>query len=311
MKVAAIVVTYNDEYKISEWFAHHQIYKDELYKHIIVDNGSNPKYIELLRTLFPESDIILRKTNGGSTAAYNDGIRRALEDTNVDLIMLIANDVKLEKDGVTKLSEELLRTKSGMISPILLDKDSMIVSDYGCKISKNLYMIPLDEGKEFCEYGIKGSVKSEAVTGGINLSSRLFYEKVGLQDEKLFMYSDEVDMGIRAFRLGFDIYCSNKILSWHQHINPPKSILARQPFSAYLIGRNKVYIARKHFGFVKVIRVFSYQIWKSTIGFIKSVLLLNKEASVYYYWMNIGAWFGFFGNMKQNRFSYPREKKHD
>lgn len=34
--------------------------------------------------------------------------------------------------------------------------------------------------------------------GGCNLAKREFYEKVGLQDENLFMYNDEMDMYFRG-----------------------------------------------------------------------------------------------------------------
>ena len=37
MNVAAITITYNDDYKFTEWLGHYQEYKDELYLHIVVD----------------------------------------------------------------------------------------------------------------------------------------------------------------------------------------------------------------------------------------------------------------------------------
>ena len=40
MNVAAITITYNDDYKFTEWLGHYQEYKDELYLHIVVDNHS-------------------------------------------------------------------------------------------------------------------------------------------------------------------------------------------------------------------------------------------------------------------------------
>ncbi len=44
MKIAAITVTYNDDYKFDEWFQHYSEYKNELSQHIIVDNGSNKAF---------------------------------------------------------------------------------------------------------------------------------------------------------------------------------------------------------------------------------------------------------------------------
>lgn len=78
MKVAGIVITYNDGFKLKEWHKHYQVYKDELYKMIIVDNGSEQAYLDKVKELFKEAIIIERTSNGGTTAAYNDGIRLGL-----------------------------------------------------------------------------------------------------------------------------------------------------------------------------------------------------------------------------------------
>lgn len=53
MNVAAITITYNDDYKFTEWLGHYQEYKDELYLHIVVDNHSCEEYASKLRTFFP------------------------------------------------------------------------------------------------------------------------------------------------------------------------------------------------------------------------------------------------------------------
>ena len=95
MNVAAITITYNDDYKFTEWLGHYQEYKDELYLHIVVDNHSCEEYASKLRTFFPCSKIIRRSSNGGCTYAYNDGIKVALADKNVDAILLIGNDIRL------------------------------------------------------------------------------------------------------------------------------------------------------------------------------------------------------------------------
>lgn len=52
MNVAAITITYNDDYKFTEWLGHYQEYKDELYLHIVVDNHSCEEYASKLRTFF-------------------------------------------------------------------------------------------------------------------------------------------------------------------------------------------------------------------------------------------------------------------
>jgi len=272
MKIAAITITYNDGYKFKEWCQWYEEYKDEIDIHIIVDNHSVPEYLQQVKNYFKNSIIIERTSNGGCTGAYNDGIRFALSDSEVDAIMLIGNDVKLEKGGTNKLYEFLCSDLHyGMVSPVILKKDSEIIEIFGTRINlKTLAFehqnvnVPLANQKNDIEL-------SDGLPGGMNMAKRNFYEVVGLQDEYLFMYSDEVDMGIRAKKHGFLMVVTKNILSWHQHINPKHSV-ARSPLAGYLMGRNEIYLAKKHFGF--------YIVW-STIRFgIKRALIFNVGALV-------------------------------
>jgi GT2 family glycosyltransferase len=271
MKIAAIVITFNDGYKFKEWLDHHRIYRDELYLHIIVDNGSDPAYVKMVEESFPDSVVIKRTSNGGCTGAYNDGIKRALSDPAVDAIMLIGNDIRLENGGVSGLHSFLMSDKAyGMIAPVLLAKDSTLIDDYGCNITKTLYMDPFDVRKDIEAVDVAFR-EIDSVTGGMNMAKREFYEHVGLQDELLFMYSDEVDMGIRARKAGYKMAVTKLVRSWHQHINPAQRT-ARMPYSSFLIGRNKVYLAWKHFGLAKALYVFWAQAKKFALGMAYSIV---------------------------------------
>ena len=304
MKLAGVVITYNDGYKVKEWAHWYQEYKDELYTYIIVDNGSDSNYLQQLESIFSNAIIIKRKTNGGCTSAYNDGIRKALEDPEVTHIALIGNDIRLMKGSLTKCVELLESDRNlGMVAPVLLKADSDIVADFGCSINDDLSMNPYGVGVKVSELNPLFRY-CEAVTGGMNVSKRSFYETtVGLQDENLFMYSDEVDMGIRAKNAGVKMAVTKEALSWHQHINESKTG-RRHPFNSYLVGRNKVYLANKHFGkkkrnkeFIFMLRqalLFScYRVVKGQFSFIREEI-----------WKVRGAYNGLKGNMEPNRFSH-------
>lgn len=305
MKIAAITITYNDGYKFNEWFEHYQQYKDELYMHIIVDNGSKPEYLNMVDRTFTNSKIIKRSTNGGCTLAYNDGIRLALSNPEVDAIMLIGNDIKLEVGGITKCYEFLKSdSKLGMIEPVLLEKDSMIINDFGCEITKRLSMKSYKAGENIMDLD-EDFHYAQAVTGGMNLATREFYEIVGLQDEVLFMYSDEVDMGLRAKKFGFKMAATKEAKAWHQHINENKTVNKRHPFSMYLIARNKVYLAKKHFGLNRSLYVFNYYIMIS-LKMLVVVLIKRKYNFVKdQLWSIYGAFNGLVGNMKPSKFTVP------
>jgi GT2 family glycosyltransferase len=295
MNIAALVITYNDDYKLKEWVEHHQVYKNELYKHIIVDNGSNPVYLKMVENAFPDSIIIKRTSNGGCTGAYNDGIRHAVSDKKVDAIMLIVNDIKLEEGAIQALSEFLFsKEEFGMVAPILLAKDSQLIDDFGCEVAKTLYMNPYDVGKNISDVEVISRTVA-SVTGGMNMAKREFYKKVGLQDEKLFMYSDEVDMAIRAKKEGFKMAVTREVKSWHQHINPNNGN-NRSVYTFYLIGRNKMYLARKHFGILRVFYVFGFLLWRVAFTLAFGIFDSHRwRQQSYFFW---GILNGLFNNMK-------------
>lgn len=302
--IACVTITMNDSFKIKEWYSHYLEYKDELFMHIIVDNNSEKEYLKQLKELFKDSIIIERSSNGGATSAYNDGLRKALSDSSVDFIALIANDIKI-KPGSLSLCAEMLNNYPdlGMVEPVLLNKDSMVVCDFGCSISRTMFMKPYMEGYEYRD--IKESIRyADAVTGGMNVSKRIFYEMVGLQDENIFMYSDEVDMGLRAKSKGFKLAAIRDAVSWHQHINENKLTDRRHPYNKYLIARNKIYLANKHFGVKRKAYVSAYFILISFYNVLKLMFtgkfILIKDQI----WQLIGTYNGMIGNMKPNKYSH-------
>lgn len=297
MKVAAITVTYNDNYKFKEWCNHYEEYKSELYMHIIVDNGSEKKYLEQVKNYFSNSIIIERAINGGCTSAYNDGIKHALSDNNVDAIMLIGNDIRLEEGGITKLFEILQSKKEyGMIAPLMFMKDSRIIEDFGSEITPFMIMKPRYYKKTEHELPYKTEIVP-TVTGGMNIAKREFYEKVGLQDENLFMYSDEVDMGLRTKKTEYKIIVTAEVHSWHQHINPHERNI-RLPYSSYLIGRNKVYLAKKHKGYFWGFIQFIYHFYIFLKGWLLNIG--NKEIRIDRQYFLRGSINGFLNRMNDN-----------
>lgn len=303
-----ITMTYNDDFRLKEWVEYYNIYKDELYKHIIVDNGSSNDYIEQLYKLFPNSTIIELGYNGGCTAAYNAGIKMALQDPLADAISLMANDIMFEKGEITKLYNFLYSNGDyGMVFPMVhrpkYGPDKVYGFGYSIDCDK-MTMVPLHHGclvndlpdLEICETG----------PGGANIAKTSFYKLNGLQDEMLFMYSDEVDTGLRAKKNGLKMAVTKDAVGWHLHKNPPQNPDNRHPYRAYLVARNKVYLANKHFGRRKKISVCLFFVKDSMKSIVSFVFKKNrnKEGLQYTWWQLLGAINGFVNNMAPNRYSH-------
>lgn len=301
MNIAMITMTRNDDCRFREWKEHYEEYKGDLFLHIIVDNGSTEEYQKKLQETFSESTIIELGYNGGCTAAYNAGIKYALEKPEVDAISLLANDVRM-LPGTLKTMYDILFSKAeyGMISPVSVKlNDSNLAAAFGEKINrKTMDLIVLNKGASVDT--LPEIILSETLPGGNNLAKRYFYEKVGLQDEKFFMYADEVDMGIRGERAGFKFVATTKARTWHMHINEPGKV-NRNPMAAYLMGRNHIYLARKLFGRKEVFYTVFDRLKAASILFLSAIKHRKVKEEFNYAWaFTKGVFAGIRGDMKNN-----------
>ncbi len=296
MKIAVIQITYNDGYKFKEWCGWYEDFKNEINTHIIVDNGSKPEYLAQVKAYFKDSVIIERKCNGGCTAAYNDGIRYALQDPDIDAISLLANDIKVSP-GFFKTLYDFVYSKEeyGMVGPVFLFKNTETkVASFGDSI--NWIGIPRLTYRRKEWNDLPDSQEIAYMGGGCNLSKREFYEKVGLQDENLFMYNDEMDMYFRAVKCGYKEASIKYAKAWHYHIANNQSDDKEMPYKmAFINGRNRVYIIKKHFSFIKGLLFFTYMLATETVVLVRD--FKNKETRKRYTTKFKGFIAGVKGNM--------------
>ncbi|MBQ3046524.1 MAG: glycosyltransferase family 2 protein [Clostridia bacterium] len=244
MKISVVSMTYNDGYKLNAWREHYETYKEQIENFVIVDNASTKEYVQELKTTFPEAIIIERESNGGCTAAYNDGIRYVLENTDSNAIAIIANDIKITQNCLPAMYEFLYSDeKLGMVSSAILNINSDIIDNYGHKV-KGFFVECENTGDKIGDIAQKRKY-TELVSGGFTMAKREFYQNAGLQDEALFMYCDELDTYFKAKKNNFKLGVIADEYAWHWHIEKPGE-KKRSSASRYLISRNRVYLAKKH-----------------------------------------------------------------
>lgn len=296
MKIASVTTFCNESFRISSWLDYYQEYSKDVDLHVIVNNG-NPKDTELLKSIFPTS-LVLYSENRALTASYNLAFKEILKDKDVDAIMQITNDIKIKKNGVRELYDFLNSNSAyGMVSPVLLKKDEYIIELYGAKIHpRNLSFIHLEKGKRIND--VLDIQVCDGLPGGMNMASREFYENVGLQDENLFMYFDEVDIGIRGKKAGYRFAATNSILAWHQHVNKNNKT-SRDAMSGFLCGRNGIYLAIKHYGLTVQLLTSIHRLFHSIKTLIGAFLKHREKDRIIYCWNYlIGVIYGILRIMK-------------
>ena len=297
MKIASITIYCNERFRLEAWKEYYAGYRDELYLHVIVNNGDASE-TTVLRESFPDS-LILESPTRNMMASYNLALRKILEDPEVDAIAQIVNDIRLSPGCFSGLYGYLFSDPSlAMVSPVLLRKDSDIIDCYGCAIDPgNLDFIHCDAGRD--RKGIPEETRLvSGLPAGIFLARRSLYEQFGFQDERLEMYCDEVDMGIRIARMGYRLGATGRVQAWHQHVNPGEK-KQRSPRAGFLMGRNQVYLARKHGSGGKAFRVFAHRAFRG-LDEIRSAVMHGKSKDHYQFgWAMVKG--AFAGLLEKNR----------
>lgn len=287
MKIAAITITLNDEHVLEQWKEFHSEYNPNMYKHFIVDNNSSLEYKDTLRKIFPDSILIERSSNGGTTGAYNSGIKEALKDPQVDSIMLIANDIKLSAKSVEVLHQLLFSDeKIGAVAPILFQKDLRIILAHGEILESDMNLKRLYEN-QVINASVPELVESECLPGGMNLVKRQIYETVGLQDETLFMYMDENDFFYRVIKAGFKLFSIKSATAAHCHINLNDNSSYASKVMFY-VARNHIIVCKRY----KSINIILSLLLKSFLYnglkmFYVSIVRKQSLMKVYYYYLGL------------------------
>jgi GT2 family glycosyltransferase len=176
---------------------------------IVVDDASTDGSVEMLRKKFPEVRVIARETNGGFSAAVNDGIRA----TKGEFVVLLNNDVK--------------------VTPGFLDPIMPLFADESVFAASPRIRLPskggIDEGAKTgsWRHGMLYTDQRQGVTdvvpvlypnGCAAVCRRSMLEELDGFDEAYSpFYWEDADLGYRAWKRGWKSLYSPHALVYHQH----------------------------------------------------------------------------------------------
>jgi len=189
------------------------------YEHIIlIDNGSEDGLVDVLRNQAEISPhIIENPENLGYVIACNQGIQYAL-NTGAEWVMLLNNDTLVAHDFLIQIKRTLLTNfKYAILGALIFYHTEPDRIWYlgerlipGTLITKNIY-----RGKP-ARNDLPELIPVDFVNGCAMLIQRNVFEKIGLFDPSLIMYSEEVDFCWRARQAGYRIACATKTRVWHK-----------------------------------------------------------------------------------------------
>jgi GT2 family glycosyltransferase len=183
---------------------------------IVVDNGSRDGTAEAVRERFPDAVVVRLAENAGFAAGANRGIERALT-LGADAVLLLNNDARLEPSALERLARTLEADATlGLVAPRVHDERPADRIWYaGGDFSRATARVRHFRRKERDDGRPDPGRRVGFAPLAVALLSRTAIERVGLLDERFFLYYEDVDLALRLEAAGLAIGYVPDARAWH------------------------------------------------------------------------------------------------
>jgi len=208
---------------------------------IVVDNASTDGSADLVRQKFQEVGLIVNEKNLGFGGGNNIGIQAS----RGRYIMMLNNDTRLDPKCVEELKWSIEKDKryGACASKILLENRPDTIDGVGIVVCPD----GLSFGRGRLQKRERYDEEEEIFFASdcACLYRREMLEDIGLYDEDFFAYADETDMGWRAQLAGWKCTYSPRAIVYHLHSVSSGGRISS--FKAFLVERNRIWVALKNF----------------------------------------------------------------
>lgn len=260
-RIGIVTVLYNSEEVLPDFFKTLNIQTFQNFTLYVIDNASSDKSVEVAKSLAQtvrfNTIIIEEPENWGVAKGNNIGIKRALED-GCDYVLLSNNDIVLKPDTIENLLNGMETLKADMAVPkIFYHQYPDLIWSFGGRFHP--YKGTTDQ------YGMMkpdGSCYSKDIECDYSptcfmLISADVFTKVGMMDEKYFVYYDDTDFIWRAVKNhGLKLAAiANSVMHHKESVSTGGH---RSDFGTYYLNRNKRYFVGKNYKFLRKYVTLAY-----------------------------------------------------
>jgi GT2 family glycosyltransferase len=202
-EVAVIILNWNGKDETIECLESLGNMTYQNYKILIVDNASSDGSVEVLRQRYPAMELIVSGRNLGFAGGNNLGIKRALE-SGTDYLLLLNNDTTVEPGFLGKMVGTAESAPGiGIVGPkICMYSDPGKIWSAGGRIDMFAGKIG-NLGEGLPEKDFSGVRDVDYVSGCALLIKAEVARRIGLMDERYFLYFEETDWNVRAHKAGY------------------------------------------------------------------------------------------------------------
>jgi N-acetylglucosaminyl-diphospho-decaprenol L-rhamnosyltransferase len=194
---------------------------------LVVDNASSDGSAEMVVSTFPWAALIRSPRNGGFAFGNNQALRRAQGHA----ILLLNPDTSVAPGAIGALVQRLEEhPEAAVVGPKLLRPDGTM--HLACRRSFPTPSIAFyrlsglsrlfPRSRRFGRYNLtfadpNQAMEVDSVCGACLLIRREAVERVGLLDERFFMYGEDLDWCLRARQAGWTVRYEPSVTVQHQH----------------------------------------------------------------------------------------------
>ncbi len=234
MKISVIVTNWNGLPLLKKYFLEVIKASPEAQEIIFTDDASNDGSVEYIKSLqkdYPQIKIIAHVKNIG----FGNNTNQAVKKAKGDLVVLLNNDIKPHANYITNTLKHFKNSKIFGVG----------FAELGHECWARIYWangtLQHEPGKNITKTHI-----SAWISGGSSIIRKEYFEKLGGFDPVYApFYSEDLDLGLRAWKSGYTLLWEPTSVVEHKHESTTSKFPKR--FLDYIKERNRLLSVMRNF----------------------------------------------------------------
>jgi len=207
---------------------------------IVVDNGSEDGSDGLVEEHFPEAVLMRQGENTGFAAGNNAGLRKA----GGDLVVLVNNDCVAEAGWLASLTRTMSDGTAGAVTSSMRNiADLSLMDSAGGAVDWLGFSWDMGKGRPASDFPVRAEVAFPC-GGAVMVRRSALPDPDRLFDDTLFIYQEDVELGLQLNRLGRKVVYDPGAVIRHVH---SATTVRGSYFKEFLCNRNRFLILRRQF----------------------------------------------------------------